>query len=293
MHDLKYDLDSMKLAIAPGPMPIDSAFLEDAVSAFSANLERIAVIVTMPVALVGLGMIDHMRFPPWQAGSEERADVLDDDDVIESLYEFAREIVEASGDGTQPDPSRLVWAGLDAALSASIIGLWTAFESLASDLWESSINARPHLLTMKRKGQKTNTDADSKMLPILTIQKHGYDLRGKMGSIMKDRGIKFSTLDGINGAYRLAFREDRERIDKALHDPAVKALNAVRNLLVHRAGVVDRTFVDQVGSTASLSVFKIGESLRLDGDLWYSLVHQVVARSVDLIRAVDEWLVSN
>jgi hypothetical protein len=147
--------------------------------------------------------------------------------------------------GNNPTMGEAIYA----TLSAQLILGWTAFETLAGDVWKA---ARPSSLPIE--------------------------------------GFKFQSLRGIREAYRAAFVTDGERVNGALSDAALSKLSFVRNLLVHKSGVVDQKFLDDAASISWLVSDEINNKISLDGARVRDLINPVIQRTEELILAVDEWL---
>jgi len=201
------------------------------------------------------------------------------------------------------------WPGLGTVLLAQITGMWTAFETLAGDIWIAAVNAHPDGLA-ELKGRKNriskqagDTDAtsdqsargqdDSKKevkLGLLRSASDGtYNLANKMGTALSER-FSFSKLSDIRAAYSLAFWKDSADIDKALANKAVNSLNAVRNLIVHQAGLADEKYVKQLKRSPFAPQLKKGERLIIDGVMTQTLIAPALACAIELLYAADKWL---
>ncbi len=199
-------------------------------------------------------------------------------------------------------------------LASAVIGTWTAFETMAGDLWEQAVNHHPRGLATLRgslskkeaadaRGDEHRTANASALTPrpapeqkpadrsikLKFLEEHGYDVSKVMGTVWRE-DMSFQTLRGIRDAYVRAFADDSEAVLGAINDPCFAALAAVRNVLVHRAGVVDQAYVDQTRGLPLLAGAKIGGPLELNGELTNALIARAVDKSVALIRAVDDWL---
>ena len=203
----------------------------------------------------------------------------------------------------------LVWRGFQSLLVAQLTGMWTTFETLATDLWVCAVNAHPQKLA-KLDGQKnrigrlakrvsTEFDAEPSRTKsqdgvvsreaIERVSKGTFDLRSQMGDLLKER-LSFRTLSGIRVAYSRAFKDHTRDLDTVLADRALDTLNCVRNVLVHTAGKIDYEYRRQTKGLANAPPGEIGERLELNGAVSTSLIHPVIKLSVGLIRAVDMWL---
>lgn len=196
-------------------------------------------------------------------------------------------------------------------MELQVVACWTAFETLASDLWVAAINENPSLATLRgtpsriAKGKRKKPESNESQLlndleksislaDISRLTRGSFDIQKQMGSILKSR-FKFSSLDGIRRAYSSAFSEKEkcarsDDIDISLSDQALDALSAVRNLIVHKAGIVDAVYLDDIKSAPNAPHLAEGSRLGINGDMVCNLIQPVMTCCVNLIRSVDTWL---
>jgi hypothetical protein len=190
-------------------------------------------------------------------------------------------------------------------LSSFIIGSWTAFETMAGDLWEIALNLNPgglaHLsgtASRLRKNEKAplgstkspKVENQSKSVELNLIQFHKFDLRHKMGTILRNR-YEFSRLSQIREAYAAAFDKDHNQIDATLKDNALDALSVVRNVLVHKAGKPDDEYLRRAKNLKNVPTHTVlAGNLSLDGEIVVGLIKPALVQASQLLRAVDEWL---
>src|SRR5262249_47507032 len=101
---------------------------------------------------------------------------------------------------------------------------------------------------------------------------------------------------GIRDAYSSAFSEKEKKartadIDSALADKALNALSAVRNLIVHKAGVADSEYAEKAKNAPTAPQLKQGDKLQLTGAICRTLIDDAVKSSIKVIKGVDSWLV--
>lgn len=196
--------------------------------------------------------------------------------------------------------------GAPEMLASFITATWTIFETLAGDLWEAALNGHPANLA-KLKGKKNRIrgatrsslqgvpvpydrgNGEGKSIPLSQVERYKYNLSDKMGTILREK-FKFDRLDCIREAYSVAFYNAADEVDAALTDKALDALSQTRNLIVHRAGVVDRHYYDQTTKLPLAPKGEIGAPILLDGELTEALVGAGIDRCNHLIFAVDNWL---
>jgi hypothetical protein len=206
---------------------------------------------------------------------------------------------------------RQIQLGIEAMFSSQIVSLWTAIETLAGDLWQASLNSHPRILgdlkgspkriarnmrgTRARKQLEEQPDGDGKSVllsDVRRVTRGSYDLSSTLGTLLRDK-FNFTRFDGIREASSSAFSEEFEAIDKALSNTALDAVHIARNVLVHSAGKVDKEYVSRLEGNSLLPVLKLGEMFPLNGNITHSLIKPAVAATVDLISAVDSWVVKH
>jgi hypothetical protein len=209
--------------------------------------------------------------------------------------------------------------GHSSLYAAVLIWGWTAFETMAADLWEAAVNAhvgglsrligkprnriaklagmeprrgRPDPSAQDTSGQdadRTGMKVDLNVIHEVTKGRLNT-LESHMGTILRDE-FSFISLDGIRKAYSSAFHEHSTSVDAALAGKSLDRLSAVRNVLVHSAGKADEEYNgkrDRLGLPEGPD-----GSIPLDGGFVGQVVMPAVANSVDLIVAVDHWLLGH
>ena len=201
--------------------------------------------------------------------------------------------------GTLPPPMPL---GLSAMLSSYLTSTWTAFETMCGDLWEAAVNTSPerlaHLKGERRrlmKGSQSRFQAEqpeTKSVPLNLLQSHRFDVKDKMGTILRESRFEFSRIQDIREAYALAFDRDSAKIDEVLTDKTIDALHIVRNVIVHQAGLADERYMKAKGNL-KLPNAALGAPLLLDGEIVVNMISPVIDRSKKLLDAVDGWLIKH
>ena len=106
-------------------------------------------------------------------------------------------------------------------MSSQIIASWTAFEAMAGDLWEASLNIKPDKLAKlagRTRTPRTQAD-DPRRIKLDWLYKHQFDLSKVMGTVfLEDKRYSFDSLDGVREAYNDAFSEDGDAVKAAIGD---------------------------------------------------------------------------
>lgn len=301
--------------------------LRSVVGAFGVNILRVESLILLPAMigcraeLHGMGApLTSTPVPPLEHSNELRLPedaIKASKDMLERFCEFAHLLLPATA------------IGIDALLSAMLIGTWTAFETLAGDLLTESINAQPRYLAAlvgngnriqnliglpatsneesKTDDRETEPDTDDddsygaqgdKKIALglmCRVTRGDYDLRKRMGDLLvRSERVKFISLTAIREAYSLAFPEKvrharSHRIDAALSTQDLDALSALRNILVHKAGKVDDDYIEDCKIAPTAPKPRNGV-VHIDGHTCRSLIDPVIKTSMELVRAVDSWL---
>ena len=205
--------------------------------------------------------------------------------------------------------------GLYAILCSSLIYSWTAFESLATDLWVKAVDLRPRTLGKNMaalestKGENSNTKAakNEKKLPFADLSLFDFNLSGSVGKILKESElVKFTSLHSIKTAYFDAFRypssagsTDYKIYNSIYHifESSYSILScheSIRNLLAHRGGIIDKKFRSETELyDKSLSEYKnnVGNArIAIDGEMVLKHIRNVIDTSLRLLKAVGSWL---
>lgn len=177
---------------------------------------------------------------------------------------------------------------LEAFAASLLIEAWTLFESLSEDLWEAALNAHPR--TLGRLNGKAKFTYDD-------LQQNKFHVSGKLGTLLKQKDVvSFRTLDKICDSYGLAFSEQFKPIEDVLKYAGLRHAAAVRNLLIHKRGIIDREFVDQATSLPELPDWDPNGppvQFPLSGPLCARLSESCRNCAIWLTNAVHAWIIGH
>lgn len=318
---------AVELPTAELLVPIQHEKLRNVAAAFIANVTQVVEAARAPIEIAFWSRaqqtaIDEAHLEVWGDLVSRKMDdarMPEFDQALARLRQKFQDEVEANpnefGKGMFLAMGQLevyqknnagIRAGLGAVLRGMVTGTWTAFEVLASDLWESALNAHPAGLaelkgkrpdsmpTPKKPFSALGPDGDSKdsskLVKLNYLQAHGYDLSHLMGIVLREK-FNFQILDGIRNAYIQAFDESHASVREAILHPSLTVLAAVRNVLVHRAGIVDQEFMNEYGRCAQLKSefpsLELNKPLPMTGLNVHHLIYPMLTQSVKLIEAVN------
>jgi hypothetical protein len=175
-------------------------------------------------------------------------------------------------------------ADIDLLMSMQLVAVWTICETLFGDLWEAALNAHPKTLAELKSGERVVTTR--------LLQKHGYDLRNKMGTLLRGK-VNFQTLAGTIDAYEAAFSEHGKSIHDTIKHEAFRGLAEMRNLIVHRSGICDEKYQKAAKSLPALPQLSVGQALRFDGVTIAAIVVPSIRNCCQLLQDVDAWIVNH
>jgi hypothetical protein len=103
----------------------------------------------------------------------------------------------------QNQPQLMDWG--DKLIELTLCSAWSAFEVLASDLWEDMVNSSIDAAKNVCAFNDAEFDKESKKIDINQLFAFDLDLRSKMGTLLKDR-FHFSNEGAFGELSRLAVR---------------------------------------------------------------------------------------
>ena len=99
-------------------------------------------------------------------------------------------------------------------------------------------------------------------------------------------------MNAIRLAYHEAFSKDSKGIDAVLDDDGLQYAAAVRNLLIHKRGIVDDAFKRQTRSVVPDPYpFEEGKPFPLTGILCAELVDSCRCCAIWLVVEVHDWII--
>jgi hypothetical protein len=166
---------------------------------------------------------------------------------------------------------------------SAIMATWSAFETLAADVWVHAVNSRPELFAarvLKAFTEGPPEGMSSRSIPIGLAAKYDFDLRNCIGDIVAQR-IDFTSLEDIRKAYKAAFELDAGA-EETLRSADLHQLLLARNLVAHRSGIVDSRYRDRSGT-----IQQVGEALAISDDRGAAFIEVVRKAGRQMLRAAD------
>ncbi len=286
---------------------IRSPVLADIARTHAENVEDTLTLLALPLTLLGAGVADAYRVAFFAQALASMGDVTkwrESNDAKKEIKHEVNRLLEEHNRSVESGSAILdeaelrfeefaknpnVESSLRILLYAAISASWATLESLSKDLWIAALNARPTELaqgTFRHLPESLGEgDLTKKHVPVGLLARYGFDVRDKLGTILSAR-FDFTSYIGIRTAYTAVFG-DKPALRTIFEDPAPQALEAVRHLIVHRAGHVDDEYIRRTGEQAP-----IGRKLEITGQRFTELAEGAVKVGCSLLGFVDEFLVS-
>jgi hypothetical protein len=310
-----------------GRLQAKTESLQKPIAAFSSSLERIRQLCLLPDAAFCSGrsyQFTHSCAYFYEFGRpfHQSDDALEKQSAArlqgDSWYDRTEEGPVIHVDGVwgwfgqfARDPGRDFVQATRAALLSVITSAWTAFEVMAGDVWEASLNSHPGRLARlkgsklriarlaKMTGSEDRTDQDVvksdgslNLKTVADLTAGTFDLSRRMGTLLRmQQG--FDTLQKIRAAYSLAFDKNSGSVDAALASRPLDNLSALRNVTVHNAAVADRRYLQRLVSQPELPQADLDQPVPISAEQVAAVVNASAAKAIDLIVSVDEWITSN
>ena len=146
--------------------------------------------------------------------------------------------------------ARKTVTALETMLWSMTVSYWTAFETLASDLWVAVLDGGPNVLarnaaSIGKSGAQPDvlTPGDTGRLKFVQeLIENGVEL--PYGMILKHSGrFSFMNVQSIDAAYKAVFKDDFAAVISKEDWSKLHVLEALRHLIVHNAGIVDKMFI--------------------------------------------------
>jgi hypothetical protein len=317
-HDLRLSEIAVAYRAADCRTLIRSNELVSVAEAFAANVNGVDSLLTVPLLYVMLpgfisfGLSNNL---PTQAATSGAPKSL------RHMLKLLRSLGTGGWEMVKVEEFRDAYAavlsdsdsrpGLLSLLSAATSGLWTAIECVATDAWVVAVNSRPMSLGKHAladdKSEGEIEGLDKKKIDVNLLAKYKYDLRNCLGTLLKGR-YDFTGVSGIEKAYRAAFGKDVECLEAVLENynlklclravfenHALKFLEALRHIIVHRACIVDDEFKSRAKRFEKETgmEFTIGQPFPFDGKLLTRLATAAIGAGCLLLVFVDTWMVAN
>jgi hypothetical protein len=155
------------------------------------------------------------------------------------------------------------------------------------DLWETTLNIAGRRVIKdvlknisKEKGGSDKGLLVGKSITLDYLAKFDYNLSNKLGTVLINK-FDFNSLSGIKGAYSSAFPKSTT-IKNSLANKALIKVEAKRNVIAHRSGLIDAEYCKKTGTNES----KIGKSLDISSRVVEDYDYTLNEIGADILLAI-------
>jgi len=176
-----------------------------------------------------------------------------------------------------------------ALLYGAVSATWTAFEIAAADMWIEAVNSRPRRLAKRLFAtlpDQAHEGLTAKTVSVKLLIELEFDLSNSLGVLLAP-AYDFGKVSGVAKAYESAFGL-REQLKAVFESSELLNLQLLRNLIVHKAALVDAAFLG-----ASKLAFPLNEKAPMDATFARVLIESAARGIAEIATAVDRWLVEN
>ena len=177
-------------------------------------------------------------------------------------------------------------SSIDAMFTSIVLETWIYFEAFAADLWTAALDGCTQDMAVKVWMNKEWKKKDEG-LSAEDVYKLKFDPRSQLGSFLREIGrVSFQSLSKIAKNFAAVFGELKTKD----FEKDIILLSAFRNCIAHRAGVVDKEFVNSVERFQEMAHLKSGDKIQLDGALVLRLREGAITTALALLAQVDDAL---
>ncbi len=329
MKEHKYQKLFVDLSVLPERIPEELQSVDDVVSVFRRNVERIVSLVELPLLFNYLSHLTqhfivsatYRKTGKFIVTEGEKGDPNDTNSLSYNIQQHAKRVAEnyktninshyqdmiqigsSNFDYWGNHLGSCVSTGFDALAMGVIVSSWTAFETLSGDLWEVCLNDRPGLGLVALDAEPRDDDQESEMvrkgkvrykMPVKLLIECDYNFRNRMGTLLRKKW-DFSNKSQSLDAYVKVFRDKKHKNDlkSIFDDQHIRWLSATRNVIVHNAGIADPEFLQLTGKHPVYSTLKKGDPLLFDGENVHHHMMAAISGGNALVSFVREWLTNH
>jgi hypothetical protein len=266
--------------------------LRDVAVEFSTNVERVVAACLLPsfFAISIASLLDRHgassgREPPMAA---HRVAKRLKGDVSEDRLRIASQHLVATASA---ENNNRVEIALGQILPNAVIGIWTAFDVLASSLWIRAFDCFP-VAFKTLDGSQNRIESRTPPLRKLAVPQRSFSGNQRKlqagaatstGEQLASSGFLpgFASLTSIRKSYGMLFSElHRIRatcaIDAAIANKQLEFIGLTRHVLVHKAGIVDSIHYRKSKTIRGCPRFHVGQPVPLDGRFTKAIIAHVI-----------------
>ncbi len=167
-------------------------------------------------------------------------------------------------------------------LLQGIILCWGAFEVLSHDCFVAILNKYPTAVELLAKDPVAKRRFELSRIPLELLSLNKYDVSDKMGTILAGQH-DISDITSIKAIYEALFQSN-VKLKSLLNHKDMRLLSVRRNLVAHRRGVIDDTYIKQTECSQ-----KLGERLIIKPFDIYKHIESIIKVGSALVEASSKF----
>jgi hypothetical protein len=167
----------------------------------------------------------------------------------------------------------------------SLVNIWTIFESTSKDIWIYLLNNYQDKFLNNILESKIGDEVEGvtgKFISISLLGKYGFNVNNRLGEILSSK-YDFTSCSGIKKAFIDLDRTKKEFFN-FLNDDNLVQLEILRNLIVHKAGVVDEVYLKRT----SIPNLTIGQKVAIDIKGYSNFENSTIHSLIKLLQISEE-----
>ena len=166
----------------------------------------------------------------------------------------------------------------------SLVNVWTVFESTSKEIWMSILNNYQDKFLNNIIESKTDEDVEGiigKSISINLLGKYNFNVNKKLGNILSGK-YDFTSCSGIKKAFVDLDRTQKDSLNFLDESNLVKFEN-LRNLIVHKAGIIDDLYIKK----NALPNESLGKKITVNTGEYQTYIQAVISPIIKLLEFSD------
>lgn len=166
----------------------------------------------------------------------------------------------------------------------SLVNVWTVFESTSKEIWMSILNNYQDKFVNNIIESKTDEDVEGiigKSISINLLGKYNFNVNKKLGNILSGK-YDFTSCSGIKKAFIDLDRTQKDSLNFLDESNLVKFEN-LRNLIVHKAGIIDDLYIKK----NALPNESLGKKIIVNTGEYQTYIQAVISPIIKLFEFSD------
>lgn len=260
---------------------------------YCVSVEQILTMLSSPLVLMSMAMIkvkqDHLSIrSAVKLGFLTHNHPDDPKEMAELLVRFFEEELKKSSENVVEEANKESQALYekseeiravfnDIGLNA-LVNSWTLFEAFIKDIWITTLNSHPELLSNKIINAKSDNENNNngKMISLNLLSKYNYNISNHLGEVLASK-YDFTGVEGIKKSFKDLLNLNDEEIN-FLSSTIINQLEICRHIIVHNAAIIDSKYI----ARSKRENEENGQKLLLD----INEICEMINHSVECVKSI-------